>query len=103
MREYVSVKTTIELPYITFRRVKALAAARGITMRRFFRDAVEQQFRRRGAPAPVGKIRAAALQNRRGWQDSAALPTSLTNTASSSIPSRTSSNAALRLAPDDIR
>ena len=40
------MKTTIEIPDITFRRVKAFAAARGITMRRFFTEAVEQQLRR---------------------------------------------------------
>ena len=40
------MKTTIELPDITFRRVKAFAATRGITMRRFFTEAVEQQLRR---------------------------------------------------------
>ena len=45
------MKITIELPEITFRRVKAFAAARGITMRRFFKDAVEQPFRRRAVAA----------------------------------------------------
>ncbi|MDE0225392.1 MAG: hypothetical protein OXP28_09675 [Gammaproteobacteria bacterium] len=40
------MKTTIEIPDVTFRRVKAFAAARGITMRRFFTEAVEQQLRR---------------------------------------------------------
>ncbi len=41
------MKTTIELPDITFRRAKAFAAVHGITMRRFITDAIEQQLRRR--------------------------------------------------------
>ena len=36
-----SMKTTIELPDTTFRRAKALAAGRGMTLKRFFTDAVE--------------------------------------------------------------
>ncbi len=35
------MKTTIELPDTTFRRAKALAAGRGMTLKRFFTDAVE--------------------------------------------------------------
>ena len=41
------MKTTIEIPDITFRRTKAFAAVHGITMRRFITDAIEQQLRRR--------------------------------------------------------
>ncbi len=40
------VKTTIELPDVTFRRAKAFAAVHGITMRRFITDAIERQLRR---------------------------------------------------------
>ena len=40
------MKTTIELPDVMFRQAKALAAARGVTLRRFFTDALEQQLRR---------------------------------------------------------
>ncbi len=40
------MKTTIELPDVMFRQAKALAAARGITLRRFFTEALEQQLRR---------------------------------------------------------
>ena len=35
------MKTTIELPDTTFRRAKAFAAGRGMTLKRFFTDAVE--------------------------------------------------------------
>lgn len=40
------MKTTIELPDVTFRRAKAFAAVHGITMRRFITDAIERQLRR---------------------------------------------------------
>ena len=40
------MKTTIELPDVMFRQAKALAAARGVTLRRFFTEALEEQLRR---------------------------------------------------------
>ncbi len=40
------MKTTIELPDATFRRAKALAASRGMTLKRFFTEALEEQLRR---------------------------------------------------------
>ena len=40
------MKTTIELPDATFRRAKALAAGRGMTLKRFFTEALEEQLRR---------------------------------------------------------
>ena len=40
------MKTTIELPDVTFRRAKAFAAVHGITMRRFITDAIDRQLRR---------------------------------------------------------
>ncbi len=40
------MKTTIELPDITFRRAKILAASRGMTLKRFFTEALEEQLRR---------------------------------------------------------
>ncbi len=40
------MKTTIELPDVMFRRAKAIAAARGVTLRRFFTEALEEQLRR---------------------------------------------------------
>ena len=87
------MKALIELPDITFRRVKAFAAARGITLRRFFTNAVAQQLRRRAVAARDGAhprdtisgTSPVRLRNRRGWRDSAAFPTSVTKTASSSI------------------
>ncbi len=39
------VKTTIELPDSTFRRAKALAAARGISLKRLFTEALDQALR----------------------------------------------------------
>ena len=50
-----SVKTTIELPDATFRQAKALAASRGMTLRQFFTDALEDKLRRStGDPAGRG-------------------------------------------------
>ena len=40
------MKTTIELPDVVFRQAKALAAARGVTLRRLFTEALEEQLRR---------------------------------------------------------
>ena len=40
------MKTTIELPEATFRQAKALAAGRGMTLKRFFTEALEEQLRR---------------------------------------------------------
>ena len=40
------MKTTIELPDATLRQAKILTAARGVTLRRFFIEALEGQFRR---------------------------------------------------------
>ena len=48
------MKTTIELPDITFRRAKALAAVHGITLRQLITDAIEQQLRRRAVAARTG-------------------------------------------------
>lgn len=42
------MKTTVELPDTTFRRAKALAAGRGMTLKRFFTDAVELHLGRHG-------------------------------------------------------
>ena len=40
------MKTTVELPDTMFRQAKALAAARGITLRQFFTEALEERLRR---------------------------------------------------------
>ena len=40
------MKTTIELPDVLFRQSKALSAARGVTLRRFFTEALEEKLRR---------------------------------------------------------
>jgi len=41
------MKTTVELPDALFRRAKALAASRGMTLKRFFTEALEEYVRRR--------------------------------------------------------
>ena len=45
------MKTTIELPDNTFRKAKVLAASRGMTLKRFFTDALEEKLRRCAGPA----------------------------------------------------
>ena len=47
------MKTTIELPDVMFRQAKALAAARGVTLKRLFTEALEVELRRctRGSSA----------------------------------------------------
>lgn len=40
------MKTTIELPDAVFRQAKALAASRGITLKRFFTEALQEHIRR---------------------------------------------------------
>ncbi|MCY4453661.1 MAG: hypothetical protein OXC01_17095 [Immundisolibacterales bacterium] len=40
------MKTTIELPDATFRQAKTLAIARGITLKRFFTEALDDHLRR---------------------------------------------------------
>lgn len=36
------MKTTVELPDVLFRRIKALATSRGTTLKRFFTEALEE-------------------------------------------------------------
>ena len=40
------MKTTIQLPDPTFRQAKALAAGRGMTLKQFFTEALEEKLRR---------------------------------------------------------
>ena len=40
------MKTTIELPDVTFRQAKTAAAAHGMTLKQFFTEALEQRLRR---------------------------------------------------------
>ena len=40
------MKTTVELPETTFRRAKSLAAGRGMTLKRFFTEALEEKLHR---------------------------------------------------------
>ena len=40
------MKTTIELPDATFRQAKTLAIARGVTLKRFFTEALDEHLRR---------------------------------------------------------
>ncbi|MDE2666384.1 MAG: hypothetical protein OXI69_09545 [Acidobacteriota bacterium] len=40
------MKTTIDLPDATFRQAKAIAAARGMTLKEFFTEALKERLRR---------------------------------------------------------
>ena len=40
------MKTTVDLPDATFRRAKSVAAARGMTLKRFLTEALEERLRR---------------------------------------------------------
>ena len=70
------MKTPIELPDFLFWQAEALAAARGVTLREFFTEALEEQIRRRphedraGGTAPpwmagFGALSDLADENRR--------------------------------------
>ena len=48
------MKTTVELPDALFRQSKALAAARGVTLRRFFTESLEEKIRRCAPGGSVG-------------------------------------------------
>ena len=48
------MKTTIEIPDLLFRQAEALAAARGVTLREFFTEAVEEHIRRCAAEDRAG-------------------------------------------------
>ena len=48
------MKTTIDLPDTMFRQAKALAAARGVTLRRLFTEALKEQLRRCAGGNQVG-------------------------------------------------
>jgi hypothetical protein len=52
----VCMRTTIDLPDALFRRTKALAAARGVTLKQLIINAVEREITPAGT-APVGKQR----------------------------------------------
>ena len=47
------MKTTIELPDTTFRRAKAVAAGRGMTLKQFFTDAIELHLGRHASGSQV--------------------------------------------------
>ena len=48
------MKTTIELPDAAFRQAKAIAASRGLTLKQFFTDALEDKLRRCAGDAASG-------------------------------------------------
>ena len=50
------MKTTIELPDATFRRTKTVAAARGVTLKQFVTEALEEQLRRYGNESRPGNV-----------------------------------------------
>ncbi len=49
------MKTTIELPDATFRQAKALAAARGMSLKQLFTEALEERLRRGADPNRDGR------------------------------------------------
>ncbi len=49
------VKTTLELPEQSFRKAKAIAASRGITLKAFFSEALEEKLQRTTSDLSDGK------------------------------------------------
>ncbi|WP_428097650.1 hypothetical protein [Candidatus Rariloculus sp.] len=49
------MKTTIELPDPSFRQAKILAASRGMTLKRFFTEALEEKLRRCASASQGGE------------------------------------------------
>lgn len=52
------MKTTIELPDVTFRQAKALAIARGVSLKRFFTEALDEHLRRCDGELGAGRAEA---------------------------------------------
>lgn len=52
------MKTTIELPDATFRRAQTLATARGVTLKRFFTEALVEHLRGCNSELGAGKAEA---------------------------------------------
>ena len=52
------MKTTIELPNAKFRQAKILAIARGVTLKRFFTEALDEHLRRCNGKLGAGKAEA---------------------------------------------
>ena len=50
------MRTTVDLPDETFRRLKAAAAERGVTLKVVLRVAVENELRRMSPPAPEHRL-----------------------------------------------
>ena len=69
------MKTTIELADPTFRQAKVLAASRGMTLKQFFTEALEEKLRRCAVKPLIEKKRL------HGWQGSAHCLTSRTKIA----------------------
>lgn len=54
LRKYGHMKTTIDLPDVTFRQAKTAAAAHGMTLKQFFTEALEDRLRRCGLASGNG-------------------------------------------------
>ena len=52
------MKVTIELPHVTFRQAKTLATARGVTLKRFFAEALDEHLRHCAGNLRAGKAEA---------------------------------------------
>ena len=63
------MKTTLEIPDLLFRRAKSVAAQRGIPLRQFVTEAVQDKLSSSSAPSPkpwmrhVGKLKASRKES----------------------------------------
>ena len=67
------MKTTLEMPDALFRKVKAVAAARGQTMKQVLTAALERELRgltsaRGRSQSPLSRVKAVALANAKAWK-----------------------------------
>ncbi len=67
------MKTTIEMPDALFRKVKAVAATRGQTMKQVLTAALERELRgvtpaEGGAQSALSRVKAVALANAKAWK-----------------------------------
>lgn len=56
MWEHAGVKTTLDLPDAALRQAKAVAADRGVTLKQFVTEALDEKLRRASAARTSGRI-----------------------------------------------
>lgn len=54
MWEHAGMKTTLDLPAAALRQAKAVAADRGVTLKQFVTEALDEKLRRASAPTTSG-------------------------------------------------